>query len=411
MTLPTSYITQTILPGFLIRAPRKGGIFISSALVLVSCILLSTSTTRAQFFVGHVLVGIAKTIDIASVPTYLVELTPPSRRGFVGGLYWACWLLGAIISSAVGYGVRSVAGEWSWRLICICMAGPALACIALLPFIPESPRWLISKGQGSKGLKVLTEYHGNGDATHPMVTAQFREINETIAFEKESQFESYAAWWKAFAQSKSNRHCSFILLTLGIFEQTVGSSIITFYLSQVLNLAGITSEREQFAINLGQNCVAFVSALTGICLIDKLGRVPMLTVGTAFCAAVLACMAGLTADQTDSAAGRNGIIAMVFLFYCIFTPSSGFFNQYVIPIGLAGIGWRFYIVGVAWNILAAFVIYFTYMETKGLILEQIDKRFNGIPRDQLDDVIEAYYGGKPISEGELDLKSEVKVVP
>ncbi|GKT97547.1 hypothetical protein Ct61P_15397 [Colletotrichum tofieldiae] len=424
------------------RWGRKGGIFISSTLVLVSCILLSTSTTRAQFFVGRVLVGVAKAIDIAAVPTYLVELAPPSRRGFVGGLYWACWLLGAIISSAVGYGARSVAGEWSWRLICICMAGPALGCIALLPLIPESPRWLISKGQISKGLEVLTEYHGNGDATHPMVTAQFREINETIALEKDSQFESYAAWWKAFAQSKSNRHRSFILLTLGIFEQTVGSSIITFYLSQVLDLAGITSEREQFAINLGQNCAAFVSALTGICLIDKLGRVPMLTAGTAFCAAVLACMAGLTADQTGNAVGRNGIIAMVFLFqmgysstwtplsfsycaevlnfsirakgmafYCIFTSSAGFFNQYVIPIGLAGISWRFYIVGVVWNTLMALVIYFAYMETKGLTLEQIDKRFNGIPRDHLDDVIEAYDGGKPITEGELDFKSEAKVVP
>lgn len=353
------------------RFGRKGGILASACTVLISCALLSTATTRAQFFIGRVLVGVAKAIDVAAVPTYLVELAPPSKRGFVAGLYWSCWLLGAIISASVGYGARSVAGHWSWRLICICMAGPALGCILCLPLIPESPRWLISKGREAEGLRVLAKYHGNGDSEHVLVAAEYREITETIAYEQANKFDSYTAWWKAFISSKSNRYRGFILITLGIFEQTVGSSIITFYVSSVLKLAGITSEKEQFAINLGQSCVAFVSALIGITLIDKIGRVPMLTGGAVFCMGVLGCMAGLTAEQTGNAAGRNGIIAMVFLFqmgysstwtplsfsYCaevlnftirakgmafynIFTSSAGFFNQYVIPLGLAGIGWR-----------------------------------------------------------------------
>ncbi|KAK7418775.1 hypothetical protein QQX98_003793 [Neonectria punicea] len=414
------------------RSGRKGGILVSSCIVLVSCILHSTATTKAQLFVARILVGFAKSVDIAAVPTYLVELAPPSRRGFVAGLYWACWLLGAIISSAIGYGARSLSGDWAWRLICVCMAAPALLCIASLPFIPESPRWLISRGQEREGLQVLAKFHGNGDETNPLVVTEFREIRETIAFEQTNGFDSYRAWWKAFLSVKSNLYRAFILMTLGIFEQTIGSSIITFYLSSVLDLAGITSEKEQFAINVSQNCVAFASALVGICLIDKVGRIPMLVGGTAFCAAVLATMAGLTADQTDNSLGRNGIIAMVFLFqigysstwtplsfsycaevlnftirakgmgiYSMFTSTAGFFNQYVIPLGLEGIGWRFYIVGVCWNVFVAIVIFFTYLETKGLTLEQIDQRFNGVPRDQLVDIIDAYDGGKPISEAEL----------
>ncbi|KAH8897183.1 general substrate transporter [Thozetella sp. PMI_491] len=415
---------------------RKGGILISSILVLISCALHATSTTRVQFFIGRVMVGVAKAVDIASVPTYLVEMAPPDRRGFVAGLYWACWLLGAIISAAVGYGARSIGGEWSWRTICIVMAGPAVGCILSLFFIPESPRWLLSRGRESEALEVLAKFHGAGDTSNPLVVAEYREIKETLAMEQEHQFPSLGAWWKAFFQDKSNVYRAYILVTLGVFEQTIGSSIITFYLSSVLNLAGIVSEEKQFAINIGQNCVAFVSALTGIAVIDKVGRVRMLVAGTSFCAAVLACMAGLTANQTGNEGGRNGIIAMIFLFqfgysstwtplsfsycaevlnftirakgmgfYSAITSTAGFFNQYVIPIGLDGIGWRFYIVGVCWNVFVATVIAFTYIETKGLSLEQIAQRFQGVPRDQLVDVIEAYDGGNPITGKEVSEKA------
>ncbi|KAF2648240.1 general substrate transporter [Lophiostoma macrostomum CBS 122681] len=414
------------------RYGRRGGILIASLLVLLACVLHATATTKAQFFVGRILVGVAKSVDIAAVPTYLVEMAPPKRRGLVAGLYWACWLLGAIISSGVGYGARSVGGNWSWRIICIVMAAPALGCILSLFFIPESPRWLISRNREQEALNVLAKFHGKGDQSNPLVVAEYREIKESISFEQDNKFETFKAWWKAFVAKKSNLYRAYILLTLGVFEQTVGSSIISYYLADVLKLAGVTSEREQFTINIGQNCVAFASALIGICLIDKVGRLKMLVAGSAFCAAVLACMAGLTAAQTGNPAGRSGIIAMVFLFqmgysstwtplsfsycaevlnftirakgmgfYSVFTSAAGFFNQYLIPLGLKGIGWRFYIVGVCWNVFMATVIGITYLETKGLTLEQIDKRFEGVPRDQLVDVIEAFDGGKPISEKEL----------
>ncbi|EPE03014.1 hexose transporter [Ophiostoma piceae UAMH 11346] len=84
----------------------------------------------------------------------------------------------------VGYGARSVTGQWSWRIIYICMSGPAISCIILLPFIPESPRWLISRGQEATALVVLAEFHGDGDEEHPLAVAEFREIKETIGYEE-----------------------------------------------------------------------------------------------------------------------------------------------------------------------------------------------------------------------------------
>lgn len=295
------------------RFGRKGGILASACTALIACILLSTATTQAQFFVGRICVGLSKAIDVASVPTYLVEMAPPNRRGLISGFYWTCWLLGAIIASAVGYGARGIGGDWSWRTICIVMCAPALSCIAMLFFIPESPRWLMSKDRNEEALEILAKYHGNGDKTHYMVVSEFREIKEYMDFEKTHRYDTWGAWWKDF-NTKANRYRGFVLISLGIFEQTVGSSIITYYLSSVLKLAQITDEKQQFAINLGQNCVAFVAALVGICFLDKFGRVKMMVFGSVFCATVLACMAGLTAQQTGNQSGRVGIIVMVFLF-------------------------------------------------------------------------------------------------
>jgi hypothetical protein len=72
--------------------------------------------------------------------------------------------------------------------------------------------------------------------------------------------------------------------------------------------------------------------------------------------------------------------------------------------------YRFYIVGVCWNVFMALVIGFTYLETKGLTLEQIDQRFNGVPRDQLGDILDIHAGEKPISEAEMGKGAAVNEV-
>lgn len=57
----------------------------------------------------------------------------------------------------------------------------------------------------------------------------------------------------------------------------------------------------------------------------------------------------------------------------------------------------------------ALAIAFTYLETKGLTLEQIDQRFQGVPRDQIDNIIEVYHGEKPVSDNELGKSREKEV--
>jgi len=113
------------------------------------------------------------------------------------------------------YGTARIDNNWSWRIPTIVQLAPSAIQILFIFFVPESPRYLLSKGRDEKALQILAKVHANGNAQDEMVQCEFIEIRDTLKLEKEVESNS----WMELVRTKGNRHRLVILVSAGFFSQ------------------------------------------------------------------------------------------------------------------------------------------------------------------------------------------------
>ena len=266
-------------------------------------------------------------------------------------------------------------------------------------FVPESPRFLVSKDRHEEALAILIKYHAEGDASSPFVAAEFQQIRETIRREIEA---SKSPWKELFATRANIRRVA-IAICIGVFTQWSGNGLVSYYLSKVLASIGIEKKRTQNQLNLGLMCWNLVTGVTGSFLTHILPRRKQYLVSFAGMTCIFACWTASSAvyahDNTNSASGR-AVVALIFIYYTFyntmmpltyiflsevfpflqrakgiaitqfFSRGSSAFNQFVNPIGLQNIQWHYYIVYVVWLAIETSIIFVLFPETKGLSLEE-----------------------------------------
>ena len=316
-------------------------------------------------------------------------------------------ITGSIVAAWTTFGTLvNITGNLSWRLptgLQCLMPGIQLLGLYL---IPESPRYYIARGKEENARQFLIKYHGNGEET-PFVKWEFEEISNTIRLEREASAES---GWKEMVRTPGNRKRCILIICTAIFSQCSGNSLVSYYIAQILKSVGITSSTHQALINGGLTIWCFLVALVFAFAVDKFGRRTLfLTAGVGMLITFTvwtACSA--VYQKTGNTAAGSAVIAMIFLFYGVaglawpgltvsytveilpykirakgltlcfcFTALSGVFNQYVNPIGLEKLAWKFYFVYIAVLVIECLTIYFYYVETANLPLEEIARVFEG----------------------------------
>ncbi|KFY94181.1 hypothetical protein V498_04002 [Pseudogymnoascus sp. VKM F-4517 (FW-2822)] len=386
---------------------RRMGTSIGIIVVFIGVILqaVPTNNPASMYIGGRFMVGLGANITQGSAPLLIMELAYPQHRGKLTTLYNTLWAR-SIIAAWTVFGCVKYTTNAAWQIPVALQALMPLVQLILIWFIPESPRWLCSKDRAREALEILVKYHANGDESDAFVQAEFYEIQNTLQLERASANNN----WSDLFKTSGNRKRLVLITLVSFFSQCSGNGLVSYYLHSILESVGITSSYDQTVINAGLQIWSFLVAVGFAFAVDKVGRrklfliaaIGMLisfTIWTA-CSAVYA--------KTGSSQAGSAVIAMIFLFYGVagfawpgltiaycaeilpynirakglalsgtLTACASVFNQYINPIGLEKLQWKFYFVYIAILVLECLSIYFLFVETKGPTLEEIAHLFDG----------------------------------
>lgn len=214
-------------------------------------------------FIGGLAVGGASVVS----PMYITEITPPARRGVlvaVSQLNIVLGILAALVSNwliADQFGPLPAAGGWRWMFGI--EAAPALLFLLTAFFIPESPRWLARRGRRDEARAMLVRLgHPNPDEEMAEIQASFAPVSTTGPLP-----------WR--------RHLRPLLLVfmIGAFNQLDGINAILYYVTDIFRLAGFGGT-DAFKQSIIVGLVNLVMTIVGMALIDRIGRKPLLLVGS-----------------------------------------------------------------------------------------------------------------------------------
>ncbi|KAH7367631.1 hypothetical protein B0T11DRAFT_275703 [Plectosphaerella cucumerina] len=415
------------------RFGRRWPILIGSLIMIVGTIVQAFTDTVGGFLGGRLIVGFGITLALAPAPVLISELVHPAHRSVFTGMYNTSFYVGSILAAWVTYGsTRGMTGNWTWRLPTILQAMPATFQVIFIWMLDESPRWLVYRDRHEEAFAVLVKIHGNGDVNDPLVLAEFHEMNVAITREKEEKTSS----WKLFFTTKANRRRFLVVSLLAVFGQWSGNGLVAYYLTKILESVGVTSQKEKLVLNGVLQVVNYVVAITAAFLTHRVRRRVMFVGGGIAMwltfSALAICIAVFI--EKNSAAAGKAAIGFIFIYYsaynfCLnplaylypteilpfrlraagisvlvfFNKGALFFNQFVNPIGMDSLSWKYYIVYIVWLVVEVLCFYFLFPETKGLTLENAGHLFeeregaSGLMESKLGDVESSAVSGKDLS--------------
>jgi sugar porter (SP) family MFS transporter len=243
---------------------RKNTLYFVAAAYLLSSIGTAMADNWYLFLVFRLLGGLGVGISSVTAPIYISEVSPADRRGRLVGLFQFNVVLGILISYLSNY-LISQGGEASWRWMLGVQAFPSALFLALIYFIPESPRWLIlKKGETGRALEILR-------VINPL------NCEQELAAIKNSTLHDTVSSGNLF----SGQYKTPVILAVlfAFFNQVSGINAIIYYAPRIFEMAGLGAHSSLLS-TVGIGLINFIFTLLGINIIDKVGRRTLMLVGS-----------------------------------------------------------------------------------------------------------------------------------
>ncbi|OBA24368.1 hypothetical protein METBIDRAFT_37979 [Metschnikowia bicuspidata var. bicuspidata NRRL YB-4993] len=390
---------------------RKWVIFWTCAISALTCIWQGLVTLDwYHLFIARFCLGFGIGVKSATVPAYAAETTPAKIRGSLVML-WQFFtavgiMFGYVASLAFYYiGDNGIAGGLNWRLMLASASIPAILVLIQVPFVPESPRWLMGKERHTEAYDSLRQLRFSEIEAARDCFYQYVLLKEEGAYGGKSYFTRV----KEMFTIRRNRNGALGAWIVMFMQQFCGINVIAYYSSSIFVESNL-SEIKAMLASWGFGMINFLFAIPAFYTIDTFGRRNLLLMTfPLMCIFLLMAGFGFWIPFDTNPDARLGVITTgIYLFACVYSSGEGpvpftyaaeAFPLYIRDVGMGfatSTTWFFNFIlafswprmknafkpqgafgfYAAWNIVGFFLVLWLLPETKGLTLEELDEVFD-----------------------------------
>jgi len=286
------------------RFGRRFILVISALVFVVSGWGTGIAGSSIVFIIARLFAGFAVGAASVLAPAYISEVSPAKYRGTLSSIQQIAIITGLFAAFLSNYLIAQVAGGsvkvWAlgfeaWRWMFWVEVIPAALFFFALLLIPESPRYLVATGKKEKALGVLKRLMGN------YADAKYQEISQTIAADHRPSLKDL------IGPKGGIRPIVWFGIGLAAFQQFVGINIIFYYGAVLWQSAGFT-ESNSLLINVVSSLFSIAACVVATLTIDRIGRKPLLLIGSIGMAITLGTMAFVFMTSAQSSGGHLQLV-------------------------------------------------------------------------------------------------------
>ncbi|KAI9861131.1 MAG: hypothetical protein M1824_002629 [Vezdaea acicularis] len=394
------------------RLGRKKTIILGTTVMAVGAILQISAYSVAQMITGRIIAGLGNGLNTSTAPVWQSETSQASWRGKLVIIEMIMNIAGFSLSNWMTYGFSFTSGPISWRFPLAFQLVFMIILFATVPWLPESPRWLIAHGHDDKAVQILADLEAT-TIDDPHVVTEFKEILYAVEYEREN-----GVGWLDILRGRTGKQGGTgvvrrLILGAGTqaMQQLSGINVTSYYLPTVLIQSVGLSNKLARLLAACNSVSYFLFSLISIPNIERWGRRRLMmyaAAGQCFCYLIITVciryseLAGYKSQKQVASAS----VAFFFLYYVFFgigwqgvpwlypteinslsmrtkgaaigTATNWAFNYMVVevtPLGIQNLQWKFYIIWTLLNASFVPIIYLFYPETSDRTLEDMDRLF------------------------------------
>ena len=351
---------------------------IAAALFVISCAVMALSPDLSVLIVGRTLVGIAIGFAATTVPMYIAEVSPPEMRGRLITVNNTCIVGGQVVASLVACAFDVAKTPHGWRYMLAIGGAPGFIMFVGFLFLPESPRWLVSKGKIDEARACLLKIRDEDIED---------ELAEMIA---SIQQEDQGFGWSELMRDKPVQRALILGSGLQALQQLSGINTLMYYSSTILQNSNGNNDLSPFDHkNVIAICLSAVVAFAqmvgnflGMLIIDRVGRKSLLLSSLAGCVLTLGALGGIFVISPSQGLAAGVMCGYLLVFGMGMAPIPWVLNAEIYPLYARSFCISF---STCVNWLSSFVVSVTFLTVSEAMSTNRDK-----PKDHPDTVFWLY---------------------